>query len=984
MCNFFRLRSMVRAVGAALVLFIMVGLVSPLVVSASPDMNDQRQQAIEDGDIDNSEPPIEYDSWVRGTPTHSNDGWRLVREEDEVTPIETDEEREQVSKSVLTTQPSATEKAFAEILANIANFIRKSLRTTGDENGNTIDATASGIIMGKLMYGTTFFVFDLTDNNIYGKIGASVYVLLRLIVFSALFLVTIWNVTKTLFMKTGSGLANVKDALLTTVMVMLLLFVMPQIVDFVCEVRDGLQVHMFRGMARLTVGSEDNSVNRLNALINIEEEYYAKYAGGLLNPPEIPLAQSPGSTAAMAEGGATEEALMGTAVVENRGGGNPTVANALVFLLVCLVPFVFIINYVKIAIQQLILFGLFPVFALAAPSNKKTIGEWSAVVFTNAFIPVIDLTIMMVPMLLIEAIEEYLGGHTTGEGLLKVIIVTTCMFSIIPIRNQLIQMFGNKFGFKGGLGLFGAMGMAGGAILGAARMASSLRSTAQSSSSKNDAAGMADKKSEHLGKVSEQKRADLESVPAAPTSNDSVLNMGAGGSANASAEANTPDVDVAKVSGTAATDERNAETNEQGINHMLEGDFEISPDTTAETLDGVSPMSSAGIDGGEAGATGGSTAEQASGAGSAAGDSGAGGAGGPSVDAEYAHMGASPEAEDIPADATMVGAAAVASEVVTADMLSSNSRYEGLTSAIDSRARDMGALGGKFDENNKSFNMTRAANLQSIDNMRLRTTDIDGKISGENASIVQSRQAIAGFDSEIKRRQALVASNKNNMPTDTQLRDKAIKENKAHEAEIANLNLQMARETERIRAAEVNIQTYNTQKSALNSEISRRVGIEREMAQAYRDAGMDGRTFNSAKEFELNLNRENNIRSIESFREIRKQMGTLDGVLSPHEREVYAHKVELRERYKNVVSGALAVGAAAGATAVGGVAALGMGLSGESGYLGYRMATGARDGLMDPNAIRLAGSDVVDAAGLVKHGAVKGKEAYKRASEKRG
>ena len=59
-----------------------------------------------------------------------------------------------------------------------------------------------------------------------------------------------------------------------------------------------------------------------------------------------------------------------------------------------------------------------------------------------------------------------------------------------------------------------------------------------------------------------------------------------------------------------------------------------------------------------------------------------------------------------------------------------------------------------------------------------------------------------------------------------------------------------------------------------------------------------------------------------------------------------------------------------------------MGLSGDSGYLGYRMSTAARDGLMDPNAVRLVGSGMVDGVDLARDGVAKGKEFYKSATGK--
>ena len=151
------------------------------------------------------------------------------------------------------------------------------------------------------------------------------------------------------------------------------------------------------------------------------------------------------------------------------------------------------------------------------------------------------------------------------------------------------------------------------------------------------------------------------------------------------------------------------------------------------------------------------------------------------------------------------------------------------------------------------------------------------------------------------------------------------------------------------------------------------------MAIAYADAGMNKRVYNSAKEFELNLMKEKNIRSLESFKAVREQMGNMDGVLSAHERELYEQQVHRREMYANAakVAGAVAVGA--GAAAAGGLTALGAGLSGESSYM---YARNVRDSLMSYDTLASGSSVVKTGANTVKAGAEQGKEIYEKRKAK--
>lgn len=60
-----------------------------------------------------------------------------------------------------------------------------------------------------------------------------------------------------------------------------------------------------------------------------------------------------------------------------------------------------------------------------------------------------------------------------------------------------------------------------------------------------------------------------------------------------------------------------------------------------------------------------------------------------------------------------------------------------------------------------------------------------------------------------------------------------------------------------------------------------------------------------------------------------------------------------------------------------------MGLSGEQNYQGYQMAMRTRNNLMDPGVYHMAADTAISGAGAVKAGATKGKEVYKRATEKK-
>lgn len=332
---------------------------------------------------------------------------------------------------------STVEASISNIILNLGFTFYQGFRGSG--NGD-INATATGIIMGDVVTGgTNWFTFSMQDTNLYGQIGATVYFVLRLVFLPFLFLFTLFMLIKTLWTAGGrQGLGEMKGVIYSGIIAVVLVFLMPQIVDWLCVARDTFEVVMLRTLQNFDIGNGAVNQNIVSSIGTIEDSYYAY---------------------AMTDG---------------------HVGSALVYLGVCLIPLSFMISYIKIAIQQLLLFGLFPIFCGLGITNKSMLTNWFAVFFSNLFIPVLDIALIMLPLCIMQALSS------VNRPILSAIMIIVSMNAVIPARNAVLHLIGGGLGvaFAGGQG-FSLLAAGASAGAAAARAAFSGVSSAFRSGSKD-------------------------------------------------------------------------------------------------------------------------------------------------------------------------------------------------------------------------------------------------------------------------------------------------------------------------------------------------------------------------------------------------------------------------------------------------------------------------------------------------------------------
>lgn len=354
-----------RLIMACMVVFIMVMALSPLRASAS--------------------------SWVRGSTSYEN-----AESLNETTlGVLDEEEAEAAGELNENDEPSPAEKLFASLFAGIGTGITKALK------GDTVDASTTGIIAGSITKGDGeyYFVFDLREGNLYGIIGATVYVALRAMVLLILFIFVSWDIVQTLITGKPEGFAALKQNIYQMIVSLIILYLMPNFVDWLCTARDSISILLFN-----SISDNSGATSGLSAVI--ESTYLEAYEA------------------------------------------NPTFINAIIYLGICCIPLTFLISYTRVAVTQTILFGTFPVFCVLGARDKKLISSWSNVVFTNIFVPTLDLSLILLPQLFIEKIGF-------SNGVLKAIFVFVLFTSIVPIRNQILQLLGNGFGVEADRSLIG-------------------------------------------------------------------------------------------------------------------------------------------------------------------------------------------------------------------------------------------------------------------------------------------------------------------------------------------------------------------------------------------------------------------------------------------------------------------------------------------------------------------------------------------------
>ena len=296
---------------------------------------------------------------------------------------------------------STEEEGFlSKQLGNLLHF--NGWLAQEDLQSGNINLTIDGVVFGKLAQpaGISYTSFDLSDGNIYGIVGATIYTIFRGLSYSGMFIMFLYLLAKNLFSTSPKAKEDFKNGVYGILISFVLIYAMPQIVDIVIFIRDQV-LYM---IATKMLGSSNPSI--LDAMNNA---YFLK----------------------------------------------PSLVRAIVYVATVFATFFYISKYISVAVQETVLFGFFCVFILLGTEKKKFLTDWVGVFFSNLALPLVDAVCLMLPY---KAMEYMGNSFSFGESIIIVFMLWTANACSSLIMKQLGNMTGTPAGR--GLGGIAMMGMA--------------------------------------------------------------------------------------------------------------------------------------------------------------------------------------------------------------------------------------------------------------------------------------------------------------------------------------------------------------------------------------------------------------------------------------------------------------------------------------------------------------------------------------------
>lgn len=314
-------------------------------------------------------------------------------------------------KGIEEDKPSKIEKIIAAPLGNAAWNLYRWMRRWN------VDITIDGLVYGRMSNtytGTADFThFGLETNNPYGVVGSTVFYVLRRILLSVIPIIVMILLIMNLF-RNGKKRALLKEDLQNVILVLVMLFAAPYIVNFMIYVRDGIIRYTSMGMAQIFASVGLGSISVGGSVIGC---LYLAWndRGSLLN-----------------------------AILLLSGVGS------------CLF---YLVSYLKIAILLMGCFAVLPLVLFKAIWDKKIIKEWWNIYFPNMCVPLVDLILLQIPSVILLIYKKV--AYKGGGGFVLGIVLMLVIWSLIPIRDRIIKL----------LGFDGIGGRGAGALMAAAMMA---------------------------------------------------------------------------------------------------------------------------------------------------------------------------------------------------------------------------------------------------------------------------------------------------------------------------------------------------------------------------------------------------------------------------------------------------------------------------------------------------------------------------------
>lgn len=276
--------------------------------------------------------------------------------------------------------------------------------------------TINNMLFGRMCddnyIGINLVAFELTTYNPYGIVGAYLYRFFRSIAYGLFLWMFLAEIVRQVYSNDKKSRAEFKNTCQMILFLMIVMYLFPKVADLTIYLKDAFVKMIYDQFSNLS--------NLGNDIVATFKEQYEE-----------------------------EKSLL-----------NAFLFDAAVF---SVVPYA--ISYIKIALMELLLFCLGPGIFILSIKNHKLLSTWGMTFFSNIFISVIDMIMVLLPVLMntIKRVIVYsVPGITSNSiGLVFVIIELTCLFAVVPLRSALLRMIGNATGVQmgGSLGGIGVIAM---------------------------------------------------------------------------------------------------------------------------------------------------------------------------------------------------------------------------------------------------------------------------------------------------------------------------------------------------------------------------------------------------------------------------------------------------------------------------------------------------------------------------------------------
>jgi len=274
-----------------------------------------------------------------------------------------------------------------EKLVELIMAITDSLYIMLDNMGITIDNVIYGRVGGHTKNGIALFKFELQKGNPYGVVGAAIYNIIAGISIVFIIVSLFGRFAIATYYKSGEKLSHFKSSVGTSILSIALLSLMPPFLDVALYIADAI-LYWVSSQGSLSLFATADGLNLVDAF---------------------------------------------------REAAEYGIVNSLIYLGTILLSFYFAAVYTGYALTMVVLFIYFPIVCVGMNYDKSLLSQWIKQVISILLIPILDCTLMMIPI--------YLGLIPNGAsmGILKIIICAM----IIPSRNIIRQLLG----LSGGSGL---------------------------------------------------------------------------------------------------------------------------------------------------------------------------------------------------------------------------------------------------------------------------------------------------------------------------------------------------------------------------------------------------------------------------------------------------------------------------------------------------------------------------------------------------